>query len=101
MAGWDAIGRRLTKSLRVSGTTVARSPVRPSGLLDQVIYPAEAPLPAGSQVDAIRVDYPDAEVGFFGWRTHWTIASRLAMPACRCHAMRRTLQSARAQEGAC
>ena len=64
----------LTKSVRVSGTTVLRSPVRPSSLLAQLIYPAEAPLPRGSNVEAIRIDYADAEINMFGWHTHWIIA---------------------------
>ena len=64
----------LTKSVRVSGTTVLRSPVRPSSLLDQLIYPAEAPLPRGSNVEAIRIGYVDAEINLFGWHTHWIIA---------------------------
>ena len=64
----------LTKSVRVSGTTVLRSPVRPSSLLDQLIYPAEAPLPRGSNVEAIRLGYVDAEINLFGWHTHWIIA---------------------------
>ena len=64
----------LTKSVRVSGTTVLRSPVRPSGLLDQLIYPAEAPLPRGSPIEAIRLDYADADINLFGWSTHWIIA---------------------------
>ena len=64
----------LTKSLRVAGTTELRSPVRPSGLLSQVIWPAEAPLPRGSSVEAITVSYADAEINMFGWNTHWIIA---------------------------
>ena len=64
----------LTKSMRVSGTTVLRSPVRPSGLLSQLIWPAEAPLPRGSSAEAIRIDYADAEINMFGWNTHWIIA---------------------------
>ena len=51
-----------------------RSPVRPSSLLDQLIYPAEAPLPRGSSVEAIRVGYADAEINMFGWNTHWIVA---------------------------
>ena len=64
----------LTKSMRVSGITVLRSPVRPSSLLDQLIYPAEQPLPRGSNARAIRLDYTDAEINMFGWGTHWIIA---------------------------
>lgn len=62
-----------TKSLRVAGTTELRSPVRPSGLLGQIIYPAERPLPGGSPVAEIRVDYADADVDLLGWDTHWII----------------------------
>ena len=64
----------LTKSMRVSGTTVLRSPVRPSSLLDQLIYPAEIPLPRGSNAEAIRLGYVDAEINLFGWHAHCIIA---------------------------
>ncbi len=64
----------LTKSVRVSGTTVRRSPIRPSSLLDQLIYPTEAPLPRGSNAEAIRLGYVDADINLFGWHTHWIIA---------------------------
>jgi len=64
----------LTKSMRVSGTTVLRSPIRPSSLLDQLIYPVEQPLPRGSNAEAIRLDYAEAEINMFGWHTHWIIA---------------------------
>ena len=63
-----------TKTVRVSGTAVRRSPHRPSGLLGQVLYPAEAPLPRSSQLEAIHVGYTDAEINLFGWRTNWMIA---------------------------
>ena len=64
----------LTKSMRVSGTTVLRSPIRPSSLLDQLIYPVEQPVPRGSSAEAIRLDYVEAEINMFGWHTHWIIA---------------------------
>jgi len=41
---------------RVSGTTALRSPVRPSGILGQMVYPAERPVP-GTAVDR-RGDSP-------------------------------------------
>jgi hypothetical protein len=65
---------RLTKSVHVAGGTAVRSPVRPSGLLRQLAYPAEAPIARDSQVEAIRVNYRTADVNLFGWRTHWMIA---------------------------
>ncbi|MEC7847373.1 MAG: hypothetical protein VYA70_08250, partial [Gemmatimonadota bacterium] len=52
----------LTKSMRVSGTTMLRSPIRPSSLLDQLIYPVEQPVPRGSSAEAIRLDYVEAEI---------------------------------------
>ena len=64
----------LTKSMRVSGTTMLRSPIRPSSLLDQLIYPVEQPVPRGSTAEAIRLDYVEAEINMFGWHTHWIIA---------------------------
>lgn len=67
-------GRSFTKSLRVSGTTVLRSPVRPAGLLGQMAYPAEAPLPDGSGLASIRVGYADGDVSLLGWEMHWIIA---------------------------
>jgi len=66
--------RSFSKSLRVAGTTVRRSPVRPAGLLGQIVYPAESPLPDGSVLSSIRVDYADAEVSLLGWKMHWIIA---------------------------
>lgn len=66
--------RQFTKSLRVSGTTVLRSPVRPAGLLGQIAYPVEPPLPDGSGLASIRVDYADADVSLLGWKMHWIIA---------------------------
>lgn len=65
---------RLAKSVRVGGATARRSPVRPSGPLQQIVYPAEAPLPSGSGVEAIRLGYEDGAVRLFGWETHWIIA---------------------------
>lgn len=67
-------GRTVTKSLRVAGATVRRSPVRPAGLLGQIVYPAEPPLPDGSGLASIRVDYADGDVSLLGWEMHWIIA---------------------------
>jgi len=64
----------VTKSLRVSGTTVLRSPIRPSGLWGQIIYPAEPPVPSGSSVASISVTYADADIRLLWWDMHWIIA---------------------------
>ncbi len=31
-------------------------------------------MPRGSNAEAIRLDYVDAEINLFGWGTHWIIA---------------------------
>ncbi len=49
------------------------SPLRVGqSFVDQLVYPAEAPLPAGP-VESISVAYPSADVWFFGWNTHWLV----------------------------
>jgi uncharacterized membrane protein (DUF106 family) len=65
---------RVTKTVRVTGKTVRLSPVRVEPhFLAQLIYPAEAPLPADGPVQAIHVDYPDREISVLGWGMHWMI----------------------------
>jgi hypothetical protein len=57
------------KTLRATGGVVRRSPLRHAGaFLDQVLYPAEAPLPKGP-LRAIEVEYPDAGtvIGMPAW----------------------------------
>jgi uncharacterized membrane protein (DUF106 family) len=63
-----------TKAVRVSDAVVRRSPVRVnSSWLDQLIYPAEAPLPSSSPLEAISISYPDRDVWLFGWGVHWMV----------------------------
>jgi uncharacterized membrane protein (DUF106 family) len=65
----------VTKSIQVSEDLLRRSPMRVApGFLDQLLYPAEKPLPADGPFRTITVDYPDAEVNLLGWRTHWMVA---------------------------
>lgn len=66
--------QRFTKSLRISGTTVRRSPVRTAGFVGQLVYPAEPPLPRGSGIESIRVAYADSDVSLLGLDMHWIIA---------------------------
>jgi len=62
-----------TKRVRVSNTIVRRAPVRTSsGLLDQLLYPAEPPIRDGP-VKSISVSYPEADVSLLGWETHWLV----------------------------
>jgi hypothetical protein len=67
-------GETLSKSLHVSSSWVRRSPARvEAGFFNQLLYPAEDPLPDGGPVESIAVDYRDAEVSLLGWRTHWLV----------------------------
>jgi uncharacterized membrane protein (DUF106 family) len=62
------------KTLIVSDAVARRSPMRlEEGFLNQILYPSEAPLPGGSAVSAITVDYSEADVSVFGWELHWMI----------------------------
>lgn len=67
-------GQIFTKRLVASGRIERRAPERlAAGFLNQLLYPAEPPLPSGAAVTAIRVDYPSRDVGLFGFETHWLI----------------------------
>lgn len=68
-------GESFTKSVVVSEAIQQRAPARlEAGWWNQLIYPAEAPLPRGAAVTEIRVDYADRAVGVFGFEGHWLIA---------------------------
>lgn len=67
-------GLSITKSVVASDIVTRRSPFRVTGFLDQLIYPAEPPLPADSPFERITVVYDDATVNLLGWDTHWLIA---------------------------
>jgi hypothetical protein len=67
-------GERFSKTLDASPALIRRSPVRTAGgVLDQIRYPAERPLPAGGPLTSIRLDYPDRRLDVVGWRLHWTV----------------------------
>lgn len=68
-------GERYAKSLRVADEPGVRllSPIRPGrDFFEQVLYPAEPPLPEGP-LESISIAYPGAEVWFLGWTTHWMV----------------------------
>jgi len=70
--------QRLEKSFQTRAAWVRRSPVRPDGsVLDQLIYPAEPPLPKASPVERIHLALPSAEVDVFGW----TVREMVGVPA--------------------
>ena len=65
----------VTKSVRVmdgSDSVLRRSPLRVRGFLDELLYPAEPPLPS-SAFESIAVTYPEANVEVFGFELHWMI----------------------------
>jgi len=71
-------GSAATKTLRVSNRLARRSPGRVSpGLLNQLLYPSEAPLPAGGPIAAIFVPYTEPGLDVLGWRVHWMMVYAL------------------------
>ena len=62
------------KSLQVGGGVVRRSPVRlERGVINQILYPSERPLPRDGQVAAITVAYAERDVSVFGWDVNWMV----------------------------
>jgi hypothetical protein len=71
----DLEGREATKSLVVDSGLTRRSPVRQqSGFWNQLLYPAEDPLPSDLGLESIRLDYPERDVSLLGIEMHWSIA---------------------------
>ena len=67
-------GREYRKTAQVSRLVRRRSPVRlePS-FVNQLLYPAEEPLPSDSSLSAITVGYPETDVSVFGWSVNWLV----------------------------
>jgi hypothetical protein len=62
--GVEIDGQRYAKDVQVGGDIRRRSPVRPgSSFFAQLLYPAEAPLPADAPLVSITVDYRPADGG--------------------------------------
>jgi hypothetical protein len=62
------------KTLVASDGPARRSPVRPSeGLIAQMINPAEAPIPGGTPVSEVRIDYVPRTVVLMGWQMPWVV----------------------------
>jgi hypothetical protein len=67
-------GEVFAKRVRVTDAVVRLAPVRPSSrILDQLLYPAERPLPASAPVESITVTYPHASIGVLWWEAHWIV----------------------------
>ena len=68
-------GRAVTKQFSVSDRVGWRTPERlESGVVNQLLYPAEAPIDSDVPIEAIYVSYPERAVNLLGWETHWMIA---------------------------
>ncbi len=64
----------VAKTVHVGDDVARRSPARyVAGFKNQLLEPAEPPIPATSAFSKISLRYPDAEVSFFGWKAHWLI----------------------------
>ncbi len=71
-------GRLYEKSLDGARPLERRSPVRPGrSWLDQLVYPAEPPLPADGALERVSVDLAPAEVALPGW----TVREMVGVPA--------------------
>lgn len=69
-----AAGETVSKTVRVSRAIGRRSPERlGSGFSNQLLYPAEDPLPENSAIASIAVGYPAGAISLFGWEAHWMI----------------------------
>jgi uncharacterized membrane protein (DUF106 family) len=43
------------------------------GPLQSLLYPAEKPIPAESQIESIQVHYPSLPLSVLGWEVHWLV----------------------------
>jgi len=71
----EAGGNAVEKELRVGGTWGATSTLRTgSGLLDELLYPGETPIPQSSPIEVVRIQYPALSLRAFGWGVDWLLA---------------------------
>jgi hypothetical protein len=67
-------GETYTKRLQTSPGVVRRSPVRvAAGFVDQLMYPAEAPLPGDGPLTSVSISYPDMEDNLASWLPTWML----------------------------
>ncbi len=68
-----ADGETVTKSVRVTGDVVRISPNRlEKSFFNQLLYPAEDPLPDSTSIRSITVSYTAGNAGFEGWENELT-----------------------------
>ena len=66
-------GVQYAKTAEVMRDIRRRSPLKVRGWFDELVFPAESALPKGGAVESISLSYPDREVSFLGWKTHWLV----------------------------
>ncbi len=65
---------RFSKTLTVGDTMARASAVKPRAtLVASIFQPGESPLPAGSVLDSIEVEYQPNSVPFLWWRVNWLV----------------------------
>jgi hypothetical protein len=68
-------GKEYSKTAQVSRQVRRRSPERlEPGFLNELLYPAEDPLPGESPIASIALGYPEDSVSLLGWHVQWMIA---------------------------
>lgn len=67
-------GQEFSKSVQVSSAVRRRSPIRyASSFWNDLLYPAESPLPKGGPIESISVGYRDASVPLLWWPMPWIV----------------------------
>jgi uncharacterized membrane protein (DUF106 family) len=67
--------REYSKTAQVSREVRRRSPERlEAGFWNELLYPAEPPLPKESPLASIVLAYPEDTVSVFGWHVNWLVA---------------------------
>jgi len=62
------------KDLVVGGGWASVSPLRTgNGIVDNLLYPGEAPLASASPIESITLNYPGLDVTVFGFDVHWLV----------------------------
>lgn len=69
-AGKDSVSKQMAVGGAVEGVSSLRTGEH---WLTNLLYPAEAPIPAESAIESIEVLYPELPLSFFGWGMDWMI----------------------------
>ncbi len=69
---FEVEGETVTKTVQVADNVSRRSTIRPTSLVDQILYPAEPPVPSTVPVSKISLTYPHGNAGIEGWESEIT-----------------------------